>query len=178
MWESSSKIYHTSPRRTALNVFQLLISFWYNVNRLIRTSLCTYLTLLRRILHCFGVLFSLPIYFEAMKIYSGAKFLARTCPRSPWLTSCIFYEVMRAHPSTLLRHPAPPLLPLTHLTPPCSPSCTLLHLAPPHAPYSLLLPLTTPQKRGSNGLYNTTISAWGSCFVVITSELFDVSRLA
>ena len=27
----SSKIYHTSPRRTALNVFQLLISFWYNM---------------------------------------------------------------------------------------------------------------------------------------------------
>ena len=42
---------------------------------------------------------------------------------------------MRAHPSTPLRHPAPPLLPLY------SPSRNLLPLAPPHAPYFPLLPL-------------------------------------
>ena len=104
----------------------------------------------------------------------------------PYSPSCTLLPLMHLTP---LHEPYSPLLPLMHLAPPhapCSPSthapphttsCTASHhLTPPHAPphtascttshrlmHHLTPPHAPPQKKGSNGLYNTTTLRRKAC---------------
>ena len=109
-------------------------------------------------------------------LYSPSRtFLPLMNLTPPYSPSCTLLPLMHLTPP---HEPYSPLLPLMHLAPPhapCSPllplnSCTTSHhlmhrLTPPHTSscttshrlmHHLTPPHAPPQKKGSNGLYNTT----------------------